>query len=141
MSETNKAAVRRFYDEIFNGKNLDVIDEMCDVNFVDHSPLPNQAPGRQGVKDVLRLYTRAFPDMRVTVEELIGERDLVAARFTGQGTHLGELFGTPPTGRKIVFNGIDVIRFRDGKAVEVWHQGDDMIGLMQIGIKLPIPSV
>jgi predicted ester cyclase len=79
--------------------------------------------------------------MRVTIEELIAERDLVAARFTGQGTHLGELFGTPPTGRTIVFNGIDVIRFRDGKAVEVWHQGDDMIGLMQLGIKLPIPSV
>jgi hypothetical protein len=50
MSEENKAAVRRFYDEIFNGKCLDVIDEMCDVNFVDHSPLPNQAAGRQGIR-------------------------------------------------------------------------------------------
>ena len=141
MSDVNKALVRRLYEDVFNGRRLDAIDEICDVNFVDHSPLPGQAPGRQGLKDALGLYMRAFPDIRITVEELIGERDLVAARFTGQGTHRGELFGTPPTGRTIVFNGIDVIRCRDGKAVEVWHQGDDMIGLMQLGIKLPMPSV
>jgi predicted ester cyclase len=99
-----------------------------------------QAPGRQGLKDSFGVYMKAFPDMHVNVEELIAERDLVAARFSGEGTHRGELFGTAPTGKRIKFNGIDFLRIKNGKAVEAWHQGDDMVGLMQLGIKPPMPS-
>jgi predicted ester cyclase len=140
MSEENKALAKRFYEEVFNKKNLNAIDELCDPNFVDHSAMPGQAPGRQGLKDIFSMYLKAFPDMRVNLGELIAERDLVAARFSGEGTHRGELFGTPPTGKRMKFNGIDFIRFKNSKAVEVWHQGDDMVGLMQLGIKLPLPS-
>lgn len=140
MSEQNKALVQRFYEEVFNKKNIAAIDELCDPNIVDHSAMPGQAPGRQGLKDAFSLYVNAFPDIRVNVEEIIAERDLVATRFTGEGTHRGELFGTAPTGKKIKFNGIDIIRVKNGKAVEAWHQGDDMVGLMQLGIKPPMPA-
>ena len=139
MSEQNKALAKRFYEEIFNKKNLNAIDELCAPNFVDHSAMPGQAPGVKGLKDSFSMFMKAFPDMRVTLDEMIAERDVVAARFSGEGTHKGELFGTAPTGKKIKFNGIDMIRIRDGKAVEAWHQGDDMIGLMQLGVKLPMP--
>ncbi|MEX2271024.1 MAG: ester cyclase [Vicinamibacterales bacterium] len=139
MSEQNKAVVRRFYGEVFNKQDANAIDELCDPNFVDHGAMPGQAPGRQGMKDSFTMFLKAFPDMHVNVEELIAERDLVAARFTGEATHRGELFGTAPTGKKMKFNGIDIIRIKDGKAIEAWHQGDDVIGLMQLGIKPPMP--
>lgn len=140
MSEQNKALVKRFYEEVFNNKSVKAIDDLCDANFIDHSAMPGQAPGRKGLKDMFGMFARAFPDMRVAVEEMIAERDLVAARFSGQGTHRGELFGTPATGKTMKFNGIDIIRVKNGKAVEAWHQGDDMVGLMQLGIKPPMPT-
>ena len=139
MSEQNKALARRFYETVFNRKDVDAIDELCVQDFVDHSAMPGQAPGTEGVKEMFTALVRAFPDLRVDVEELIAERDLVAARVSGGGTHKGELFGTAPTGKALRFNAIDVIRFQNGKAVEVWHQGDDAIGLMQLGIQMPMP--
>lgn len=140
MSEQNKTVARRFYEEVFNKKNVNAIDELCASNFVDHTAMPGQAPGAKGLKDIFAVYMKAFPDMRVTVEEMVAERDLVVARFTGEATHRGELLGTAPTGRKITFHGIDMLRIKDGKATEAWHQGDDAIALMELGVKLPVPA-
>lgn len=140
MSEQNKAVVRRFYEEVFNNHNVNAIDELCDAGFVDHSAMPGQAPGRQGLKESFGVYMTAFPDMHVNIEEMIAEQDLVATRFSGDATHRGEMFGAPPTGRKLKFNGIDFIRVKNGKAVEAWHQGDDAIAMMQLGIKPPMPA-
>jgi predicted ester cyclase len=137
MSEINKAQARRFYEELFNQKKLETIDEVCAPDIIDHFPLPDQAPGAQGVKDMFRMYLSAFPDLRVNVEEMIAERDLVVTRFNGEGTHKGELMGAAPTGKKVKFHGLDMVRFRDGKAAEVWHQGDDLLVLMQLGVQLP----
>jgi steroid delta-isomerase-like uncharacterized protein len=140
MSEQNKAVARRFYEEIFNKKNVSAIDELCAPDFVDHSAMPGQAPGAQGLKQTFGLYLKAFPDLRMKIEEMIAERDLVVTRFSGEATHQGELFGTPATGKNITFNGIDIIRVANGKAAEAWHQGDDAVALMQLGIKPPMPS-
>jgi predicted ester cyclase len=139
MSEQNKAAAKRFYEEIFNKRNVNAIDELCVPNFVDHSAMPGQPPGTEGLKKTFAMYLKAFPDIQMKVEEMIAERDLVAIRFSGGATHKGELFGTAPTGKKIKFNGIDFVRYANGKAVEAWHQGDDVLAMMQIGIKLPMP--
>jgi predicted ester cyclase len=107
MSEDNKALVRRFYDEIFTKKNANAIDEICSPDFVDRNPMPGQSAGHQGMKDSFAGFLRAFPDMAVTIEEMIAERDLVAARFTVTGTHQGEIMGAKPTGNKITVHGID----------------------------------
>lgn len=140
MSEQNKAVAKRFYEEVFNKQNVNAIDDVCASNFVDHSAMPGQAPGAQGLKQIFGMYLKAFPDIHVKIKEMIAERDLVVTRFSGEATHKGELFGTPATGKKIKFNGIDIIRVANGRAAEAWHQGDDMIALMQIGIKPPMPS-
>jgi steroid delta-isomerase-like uncharacterized protein len=137
MSEQNKALTRRFYEEVFGKKNLKVIDELCAPSFVDHSALPGQAPGIEGLKAVLRDYFQAFPDLTVNVQEIVAERDIVVTRFTMQGTHKGSLFGAPPTNRKVTFRGIDMVRIKDGKATEVWHEGDDAVVLLQLGVQLP----
>lgn len=137
MSEQNKAVARRFYEEVFNQQNVNAIDDICAHDFVDHSAMPGQAPGAQGLKQIFGMYLKGFPDIRVKIEEMIAERDLVATRISGEATHKGELFGTAATGKRIQFNGIDIVRVANGKVAEAWHQGDDMIALMQLGIKPP----
>jgi steroid delta-isomerase-like uncharacterized protein len=140
MSEQNKALVRRFYEEVFNGRNVDAIDDICARDFVDHNAMPGQEPGTQGLKQMFGLYLRAFPDMQATVEEIVAERDLVVTRFTVEATHKGELFGAPPTGKRMRSHGIDMLRIRNDKVAEAWHQGDDVVVLMQLGVKLPLPA-
>jgi steroid delta-isomerase-like uncharacterized protein len=138
MSEENKALVRRFYDEIFTKKNTNAIDEICSPDFVDRNPMPGQAPGRQGMKDAFAGFMRAFPDMVLTIEEIIAERNLVATRFTVTGTHHGEIMGAKPTSKKITVHAIDMMRIVGGKVVEATHYGDEMIALMQVGVRPPV---
>jgi steroid delta-isomerase-like uncharacterized protein len=137
MSDHNKATVRRFYDEVFNRGDVNAIDQFCAPDFKDHTAMPGQAPGVQGLKQIMGAYFNAFPDMKIEVEDIIAEGDLVAARFSGSATHKGDLFGTAATGKRIHFSGTDFLRFKNGKVTDVWHQGDDVIALMQIGIKPP----
>jgi steroid delta-isomerase-like uncharacterized protein len=137
MSEQNKSLTRRFYEEVFNKKNLAAIDELCAAGFVDHSALPEQPPGAAGLKAVFQEYFQAFPDMSLTIHEMIAENDIVVTRFTGRGTHKGALLGAPPTGKQVSFSGIDMVRIKDGKAQEVWHEGNDAIVFMQLGVQVP----
>ena len=137
MSEQNKTLARRFYDEVMNKKNLNAIDELGSPDFVDHSAMPGQAPGLKGLKDSTAMFLKAFPDMKMTGEEIVAEGDIVAARVTCTGTHKGEFLGAPATGKRVSFHGIDMIRFKGGKAVEVWHYGDDATVMAQLGVKLP----
>lgn len=137
MSEQNKELTRRFYEEVMNRKNLQAIDELCAPEIVDHTAMPGQAPGLEGMKQMFAMFVEAFPDMRIEVEDLIAERDLVVARLAMSGTHKGPLFGTPPTGKHVTFRGVDMVRIRDGRATEVWHYGDDFLVLGQLGVKLP----
>jgi predicted ester cyclase len=140
MSERNKTLTRRFYDEVLGKKNLDVIDEICVATVVDHSPLPGQAPGLQGLKQTIGAYLHAFPDLSIQVEEMIAEGGVVAVRLTGRGTHKGPFMGTGPTGKSVTLRGIDIIHIKDGKATEIWHEGNDAEVFMQLGIQLPVPG-
>jgi predicted ester cyclase len=98
MSERNKALTRRFYQEVLTQKNLQVLDELCAPGIVDHSAIPGQEPGRQGLRSTIEEYLRAFPDMNVTVHEVVAEGDVVAVRLTGQGTHTGAFLGSGSVG-------------------------------------------
>jgi predicted ester cyclase len=137
MSEQDKALARRFYEDIMNKKRMDVIDELISRDYIDHSPLPGQGPGLQGLKDSFSMLLKAFPDLRFEIEQMVAEGDTVVTRFTGTGTHKGELMGAAPTGKKITIHGIDMFRVSGGKAVEIWHQGDDMMVMMQLGVRPP----
>ena len=101
MSETNKALVRRFYDEVMNRGNLDVIDELCTPDVVDHRAQPGLPPGTDGVKHMMAMYRAVFPDLVVTLEDMVAEGDRVVVRWSGRGTHKGNLGGgLPPPARR-----------------------------------------
>jgi steroid delta-isomerase-like uncharacterized protein len=140
MSEQQKQLTRRFYDEVLSHHKLQVIDELCAPGIVDHTPLPGQQPGRQGFKHTLEEYLQAFPDLNVTVHDMISEGDVVCVRLTGQATHKGAFMGAQPTGKKVTFHGIDMIRIDNGKATEVWHEGNDALVLAQIGVRMPVAT-
>ena len=139
MSEENKAVLRRWYEECFNKKNLAIIDELIAPNCVEHNAFPGQAPGIEGVKQTIGMFLAAFPDMRVTVDDMIAEGDKVAVRYSGRGTHRGELMGIAATGKQVTATGMEIVRLSGGKMVEHWEQMD-MLGMMQQMGVLPPPG-
>lgn len=116
-TEQNRTLGHRWV-EIWN-HDLSVIDEIIHPNFVSHSSPPGLAPGPEGVKQWATLFRKAFPDIASTADDVIVEGDKVVERFTGSGTHLGEFFGIPPTGKHFTTTGINIFRVEDGKIVEL----------------------
>jgi steroid delta-isomerase-like uncharacterized protein len=137
-AEDNKATARRWYEEVFNAGNLDLIHELFAPNFVDHDPV-NPLPGLQGVREVVGMYRGAFPDLHITVEDWVAEGDKVVTRFRAQGTHKGPLMGIPPTQKQVTVTGIDLLGFEHGKIAEHWGNRDDLGMLQQLGA-LPAPG-
>lgn len=138
MSEANKALARRFYDG-FNQGNFDAFNTFIATDFVDHNPVPGQAPGLKGLKDVMGIFRGGFPDMRVTPEDLIAEGDKVVVRSSARGTNTGAFMGIPPSGKHVEIAAIDVWRVRDGKLAEAWHIEELLQMMMQIGV-VQMPS-
>jgi steroid delta-isomerase-like uncharacterized protein len=136
--EANKSVVRRFYAAV-NGGDLDALDELVSEDYQTHPPLPGQPPGRDGLKYILGVFATGFPDVQLTVEDMIAEGDRVAARWTARGTHNGPFFGVPPTGRQAQFGGTDIFRVEGGKLVEAWHIEELLSILIQIGA-VPAPG-
>jgi steroid delta-isomerase-like uncharacterized protein len=140
MSEENKALVRRFIEEVWNGGNLDVVDELIAENHVDHDPAQAGGPGgRQGARAFVEMYRAAFPDTHLEITEMIAEGDLVAITWTATGTHQGELMGIAPTGRSVTVTGIGVDRISGGQIVESWANYDALGMLAQLGA-IPAPA-
>ena len=117
-AEDNKALVRRFVDEVQSGGNIDLIDEICSSEFVNHSIPPGIPPDCEGIKILTTMFRGAFPDSYFTVEDMIAEGDKVATRKTFHGTHEGEFMGIPPSGRSVSMGLIDVVRIDDGRVME-----------------------
>ena len=134
--EQNKAIVRRIYEELWDGRDLGVADEVIAAEgYVNYDTELVPAPGGpEDMKQTVRMVTAAFPDNRHRVEEMIAEGDTVVARVTLTGTHEGPFMGIPPTGRKIEVTEIHVYRMRGGKAVEHRVGRDDLGAMRQLGV-------
>ena len=134
MAATNKKASRRIIEEIFGGGNYDLADELLDARSVGHdSAFPEPVSGPDGLKGAARGYRDAFPDLELQIEELIGEGEIVALRWTARGTHKGELFGIAPTGKQATVTGMTIDRYEGGKVVESWTNWDTLGLLQQLG--------
>ena len=134
--EENKALVRREIEEGWHKGNLMIVDEIYAADFVNHSPFPNTTPDREGIKQGIKNVLNAFPDVELTIEDLIAENDKVVERVTATGTHKGEYMGIIPTNKPITFPVIIINRFADNKIVERWSLADSLAMIQQFGITL-----
>jgi steroid delta-isomerase-like uncharacterized protein len=138
-SDANKAIMQRFYDEVVNAGNIDLIDELLSDDFVEHEEFPGLGADRESVKKFFVMFRGAFPDVRFTTEQMLAEGDLVAAHARVRGTHQGEFMGVPATGRSIDVQAVDIVSFANGKATAHWGVFDAM-GLMQQLGAMPEPG-
>ena len=133
--EENKAVARRVLEEIFNKGNLDVADELLAPEYVDHDPaMPEDVRGPEGFKEYVRAYRSAFSDIHIQIEDQIAEGDNVVTRWTGTGTHDGDLAGIAPTGKRVTLPGMEIVRISGGKLVEGWEGYDTMNLMQQLGV-------
>ena len=136
MADTeNLAAMRRYYDEVVNKGDYSVVDEIFSTDYHSHHNDPiGLPPGPEGVKQFIGGTRAGFPDLELTLDDLFGDGDLVASRWTLRGTHTEEWFGTPATGKWAEWAGVVLSRFEDGKVAEEWFNFDQLRLLQQLGI-------
>jgi steroid delta-isomerase-like uncharacterized protein len=135
-AETNKALVRREFEEMFcQGGDLDTAGEFYAPNYVLHEPTSGEVRGLEAARQFAATYREAFPDLQSAIEDQVAEGDKVVSRFSGRGTHLGETedFG-PATGNSVEIAGITIDRFAEGRIVEEWTSYDALGLLQQIGL-------
>src|SRR3954452_9207191 len=109
-AEENKAVVRHWIEEAWNRGNLAVIDDLTAPDFVDHHLPPGVPPNAEGHKTWVQMARAGFPDIHLTIDDMIAEGDKVVARMTVSGTQTGEFMGVPPTGKAIHVAGIGISR-------------------------------
>jgi steroid delta-isomerase-like uncharacterized protein len=128
------ATLRRAY-ELINAGDVDGFGELLADDLVEHEETPGLAPTKDGVLEFFRMYTAAFPDLRMDPEDVLPSGDKVVARLRVTGTHEGEFLGIPATGRGIDVQVIDIVRFGDdGLAHEHWGVLDVMTMMQQLGV-------
>jgi steroid delta-isomerase-like uncharacterized protein len=138
--DANIAAMKRFYNEVINQGNIDLLDDLCAENFVEHEESPGFAPNRDGVKKWFRMLRAAFPDLKFEVEFIFAKDDKVVSYVTMTGTQKGPFMGMPASGKKIRVNTIDIVRFANGKAIEHWGVTDSGTMMQQLGAIPDKPS-
>jgi len=138
--EANKAIVVRYIDEVWSQGNLDTLDEISSADAVGHSPVEPNNPvvGIEAGKQTTTVYRAAFPDLHLTIDDMIAEGDKVVVRWSSTGTHQGEFVGIPPTGKQITSTGVVICRIADSVIVETWWAWDALGQLQQLGA---IPSM
>lgn len=137
----NKEIVRRLVDGVWRERDLGLIDELVAEDYVGHNPAqPAPARGPAGFRAFVELYQAAFEATSITIEDQLAEGDTVVTRWTGRGTHTGELMGIAPTGKEVTVSGITISRLKGGKIVEEWDLMDSLGMLVQLGA-VPAPAL
>jgi steroid delta-isomerase-like uncharacterized protein len=138
MDNHFRILIERYFQELFNQGRVELISELLHPDYINHSPGTPELPrGREGVAIVVTGLRRAFPDLRYTVDDLVIGADAVATRTTMTGTHRGDLFGVPATGRSVKVTQFTIERIADGKIIAHHRLTDDLSLLRQLGILPP----
>lgn len=132
--EQNGKIIQRYFEEVWNQGKLDILDEILDPTYINHSPgMPNPPPGPAGLKPIIAGLRKAFPDLHFTIENMVVTEQQVAIHCTMRATHQDDLFGLPATGKKVVVNQMQIERIENGKIIEHWRQSDDLGMMKQLG--------
>jgi steroid delta-isomerase-like uncharacterized protein len=137
MSEVNKALVRRWFEEVWNKGRADAIEEMFAADGIAHGlsdESGNPLRGPKHFREYQAQMKTAFPDMQISIEDMVAENDLVAVRCNVRGKHSGEGFGIAASNAPVEFSGMSFVRIADGKIVEGWNNFDFMRMYKQVGV-------
>jgi steroid delta-isomerase-like uncharacterized protein len=129
----NKALVRRYYDEVLTGRDLDLLAQLLDPSFVSHGSAGSRV-GAGAYAAAVAATHAAFPDLAVTVHDQVAEDDKVVTRWSASGTHTGDFAGVPATGRPVTVTGIHIHRVQHGRLAEHWEELDLLGVLRQLGV-------
>ena len=141
---SSKATLRRFCDAASSGDAeliSKTIDELVEPDALIRTPLPSESTGAQLLKEVFARLLRAYPDLHITIEDLIEEGDKVVCRDTVTGTHQGDYMGIPPTGKSVTYNEIFIARFAGGRITETWGVVDVLSQMKQLGGAIEVRPV
>jgi steroid delta-isomerase-like uncharacterized protein len=131
MAMDNVALVRRYIDEVWNKGNLAALGELVSDKYFAFEPVVGEVRGIEALKQQVQMFRTAFPDLRLTIEDIGAVDDRVFVRWTGRATHRGMFMGIPPTNNKGEVRGISIDRIAGGKIVE-HHESYDSLHLFQI---------
>lgn len=133
--EANARLVRRYFEEVWNQGRVDVLDELLSPTYINHTPsTPNPVPGPAGLKPIVLALRGAFPNLHYRIQDIITTDNRAVARVIMTGTHEGDLFGLPPTGRKVEVDQINIEEIgADGRIVEHWRVTDELTLMKQLG--------
>lgn len=133
-TETNKATVRRMIEQVWNERRVDLIEEFYTEDYVGHNPGVPPTNGLEVLKAETTMGLNAFPDLKLSFDDEIAEGDKVAARWTMRGTHQGEIYGIPATGKQVTHEGAVVYRLVNARIAEVWFYPDNLGMMQQLGV-------
>jgi len=138
--EENKALFRRIPEEVWSKGDVAAAEAILSPGFVNHNPAFGHEATRDGYKQTVLQFRDAFPDLTMTVEDLLAEGDKVTLRFRVRGTHLGPFGAFGPSGRTVDFTGTGTGRIEKGQIAELWVNGD-LLGLVQqLGAVITVPT-
>ena len=138
-SENKDIVLRQWYQELWDSWNISIADQLFSADYALHVSGNPTPMNRDAAKQVVAMFSTAFPDLKHTVDEMIAEGNTVAARWTVRGTHRGAFQGLVPTGKQIRVSGTTVHHMSDGRIVETWLTLDNLDLLQQLGA-IPAPS-
>jgi steroid delta-isomerase-like uncharacterized protein len=135
MPSDNKTIVRQLYEEVWNKRRLELFDEIISPSHALHDPtLTGAAVGPEAYKRQVTRFVTAFPDLRFTVEDIVGETEKLAVAWTISGTHKGEFMGIPATDKKVSVDGITLNHIVNGKIMDSYISWDALGLMRQLGV-------
>ena len=139
-TQENKAIVRRYFEEVLSGRDIALADDLLAEELDTHGRFPGQRAGREGLKEVIRSFHGACPDLDVKIEDMLAEGDRVATRWSAAGTVEADLFGIAPGGQELILGGIVIHRLAEGRIVEQWAGRDDLSWMGKLGLVHGLPE-
>jgi predicted ester cyclase len=138
MEKKNMETMQKVFDAFIAGNTN--IDEYVSADMIEHTPSPGvTATGLAGMKETITMFHTAFPDLKETTIKMFADSDYVVAHFNMKGTNSGSMGGMPATNKPIDVNGVDIVRFENGKGVEHWGYYEEAKMMQQMGM-MPEPG-
>lgn len=130
----NEEMMRKFNEEVINKHNANMVDSLVAPDYVDHEADPGFPPNRAGLKKAMDEMIKGFPDITCKINRMVADSNTVWIEYTTTGTNTGTMMGMPATGKKINIDGVEIVRYKDGKAVEHWGYAEDIKMMQQLGM-------